>query len=70
MLNENSLIVHVAGRQLDVLREEATRLAKANKGEWWIERAKVGSRFWFEKEKAVEDFVRICEAFGLFCRKG
>ena len=70
MLNESSLIVHAIGRRLDVLREEATRLAKVNKGGWWIERAEVGSRFWFEKEKAVEDFARFCEGSGISCRKG
>ncbi len=43
MPKKNCLIVHAAGRQLDLLRGEASRIAKANKVDWWIDRADVGT---------------------------
>jgi hypothetical protein len=52
MTKENCLIVRVAGRQLDLLRGEASRIAKDSKMDWWIDRADVGSRFCFEDAKA------------------
>jgi hypothetical protein len=70
MQNGNCLVVRAAGRQLDLLRREATKLAKVNKGDWWIERAEVGSRFWFQEAKATEDFARACKDFGISCERG
>ncbi len=45
MTKENCLIVHAAGKQLDLLRGEASRIAKGSKVDWSIDRADVGTRF-------------------------
>jgi len=45
---QNCLIILAAGKQLDLLRGEASRTAKSNNVDWWIDRAEVGTRFCFE----------------------
>ena len=52
MAKENCLIVQAAGKQLDLLRGEASRIAKGSKIDWWIDRADAGTRFCFEDAKA------------------
>jgi len=39
MAEENCLIVHAAGKQLDLLRGEASRIARGSKVDWWIDPA-------------------------------
>ncbi|TYL88897.1 hypothetical protein FXB40_37540, partial [Bradyrhizobium rifense] len=63
MTKVNCLIVHAAGRQLDLLRGEAFRIAKENKIGWWTDRADVGTRFCFEDEKAKAAFAITCDSF-------
>jgi len=70
MTKENCLIVHVAGRQLDLLRGEASRIARDNKIDWWIDHADVGTRFCFEDAKVKETFALTCDNFGVPCRDG
>ncbi|MDH2405080.1 hypothetical protein QCM77_34960 [Bradyrhizobium sp. SSUT18] len=70
MTKENSLIVHAAGKQLDLLRAEASRIAKGSKVGWWIDRADVGTRFCFEDAKAKETFASTCDSFGIPARDG
>jgi hypothetical protein len=67
MTKKNYLIVHAAGRQLDLLRGEAFRLAKENNISWWTDRADVGTRFCFEDTKAKEAFAITCDSFGIRC---
>ena len=67
MTKENCLIVHVAGRKLDLLRGEASWDSKID---WWIDRADVGTRFCFEDAKAKETFALTCDNFGVPCRDG
>jgi len=40
----NCLIVRAAGRQLDLLRGEASRVAKGSNLGWWVDQAQVGTR--------------------------
>ncbi|MET4716167.1 hypothetical protein ABIF63_000270 [Bradyrhizobium japonicum] len=68
MRNENCLIVHAVGRQLDLLRGEASRIAKESKVDWWIDRADVGAAFCFENAKAKEAFALTCDDFGVPCQ--
>ncbi len=70
MSKENFLIVKAVGRQLDLLRGEASRLAKESKGGWWIEHVDAGKRFWFEDAKAKDEFAQICDSFGVPSRHG
>jgi len=70
MPTENYLIVFAAGRRLDLLRGEASRIAKENKVAWYTDRAEVGTRFCFEDAKAKEAFARTCDKFGISCRDG
>lgn len=58
MPNEHCLIVHAAGRQLDL---------QIN---WWTDRAEVGTRFCFEDVGAKEAFALACDNFGIRCRDG
>jgi len=68
MSKENFLIVKAAGRQLDLLRGEASRIAKESKGGWWIEHVDAGKRFWFEDANARDEFAVICDSFGVASR--
>lgn len=65
MDKENCLIVRAAGRQLDLLRAEASRIAKGNKVDWWIDRGEVGTRFCFEDSQATKTFATACENLGV-----
>jgi hypothetical protein len=65
MFKENYLIVRAAGRQLDLPRGEASRIAKRNSVEWWSERADIGARFRFGDAKAKEAFALTCDNFGI-----
>jgi hypothetical protein len=62
---EHCLIVRAVGRQLDLLRGEASRLAKGSKLGWWTDRAEVGTRFCFEDKDAKNAFALVCENFGI-----
>jgi hypothetical protein len=68
MAKENCLVVFAAGRQLDLLRGEASRIAKENKVDWHNDRADIGTRFCFEVAKAKEAFALTCGNFGISCR--
>jgi hypothetical protein len=70
MSEKNFLIVNAAGRQLDLLRSEATRIAKESKGGWWIEQVDAGRRFFFEDAKAKHEFAQVCDTFGVLHRSG
>ncbi|MCK1455334.1 hypothetical protein IVB36_31850 [Bradyrhizobium sp. 35] len=59
------VIVRAHGRQLDVLREEASRIARAAKIDWSIERADEGAHFCFENVEAKKAFVTICKHFDM-----
>lgn len=67
---KNCLIVRAAGRQLDLLRGEASRIAKGSNVDWWIDQAEVGTRFCFENTKAKESFALACDNFGIPCQDG
>ncbi|WP_246649526.1 hypothetical protein [Bradyrhizobium canariense] len=66
----NCLIVRAAGRQLDLLRGEASRIAKGSNADWWIDQAEVGTRFCFEDTKAKESFALACDNLGIPCQDG
>ena len=70
MPTENCLIVFAAGRRLDLLRGEASRIAKENKVGWHTDRADRGTRFCFEDAKAKDAFARTCDNFDISCRDG
>ncbi|BAR53470.1 hypothetical protein NK6_282 [Bradyrhizobium diazoefficiens] len=55
---------------MDLLRGEASRIAKGSKIDWWIDRADAGTRFCFEDAKAKEIFASTCGSFGIPCRDG
>jgi hypothetical protein len=61
----NGLIVRASGRKLDQLRGDASRIAKGNKVDWWIEQADKGTRFCFEDAEAKKSFASICENFAV-----
>jgi hypothetical protein len=61
----NCVIVRAYGRQLDQLRGEASRISRANKIDWWIERGDQGTRFCFEDAETKKAFASICENFGI-----
>jgi hypothetical protein len=45
---ENYIIVRAYGRQLDLLRGEASRISRGYEADWWIERGDRGAQFFFE----------------------
>ena len=64
---ENCVIVNASGRQLDQLREEASRISRGHKVDWWVERGDKGTRFCFEDAEAKKAFVSFCENFAVQC---
>ena len=70
MAKENCLIVRAAGRQLDLLRGEASRIAEGKKIDWWIDRADIGARFCFEDSEAKKTFETACENLGVQYQEG
>jgi hypothetical protein len=52
MPTESCLIVFAAGKQLDLLRGEASRIAKRNNVDWWSDRVQIGTRFCFADSNA------------------
>jgi hypothetical protein len=65
MANSNCVLVRAAGRQLDELRSEASRIAKGKKIDWWVDRTDKGACFCFEDIGAKISFVSTCKNFGL-----
>lgn len=70
MQKENCLVIRAAGRQLDLLRGEAFRIAKSKNVNWWTDRAEIGTRFCFEDAMAKEAFALVCTDLGIPCRDG
>ncbi|WFU76632.1 hypothetical protein [Bradyrhizobium sp. CB2312] len=68
MSKGNCLIVRAAGKQLDLLRGEAFRIAQGAKVGWWTERADIGTKFCFEDSKSKERFAITCDSLGIACR--
>lgn len=67
MVKTNCLIVRAYGRQLDLLRGEASRIARGSKVDWWIEGTDKGAHFCFENAQAKKSFASICENFAVPC---
>ncbi|MGY3388014.1 hypothetical protein ACVWW6_000605 [Bradyrhizobium sp. USDA 3311] len=59
------VIVRASGKQLDHLREEASRIARQSKIDWSIERGAEGAHFCFEDAESKKAFVTICEGFAI-----
>ncbi|MET4719250.1 hypothetical protein ABIF63_003356 [Bradyrhizobium japonicum] len=70
MVKEHCLIVHAAGKQLDLLRGEASRIAKVSQLGWSTDRAETGTRFCFEDAKAKNEFAVLCDNFGVASKHG
>ena len=70
MTDEHCLIVRAAGKQLDLLRGEASRIAKGARTAWWTDRAEVGTKFCFEEAGAKAAFALACDSFGIACQDG
>ena len=70
MAKENCLIVRAAGKQLDLLRGEASRIAQGANVSWWTDRAEVGTKFCFEDSKSKERFALTCDSLGITCQDG
>jgi hypothetical protein len=68
MSGESCLIVRAAGRQLDLLRSEAFRIARSANVGWWTDRAEVGTKFCFEDAKAKDSFAHACDNLGISYR--
>lgn len=65
MAQDNCLIVRAFGRQLDLLRDEASRIAKGSRVDWWVNRTDKGACFCFEDTAAKAAFASICSNFGV-----
>jgi hypothetical protein len=70
MPKESCLIVFAAGRKMDLLRGETSRIAKGNNVDWWSDRVEIGTRFCFADSKAKEAFALTCDNFGVSSRDG
>jgi hypothetical protein len=67
MVKTHCLIVRAYGRQLNLLRAEASRIARGSKVDWWIERTDRGAHFCFGNAEAKKTFASICENFAVPC---
>jgi hypothetical protein len=70
MNKSDCLIVRAAGRQLDELRSEASRIAKGKKVDWWVERTDKGACFCFESGEVKRRFMSFCENLGVQHHEG
>jgi hypothetical protein len=70
MSQEYCLIVLAAGKRLDLLRGEASRIANESNADWWSDRGDTGTRFCFVSAKAKEAFALTCHNFGISSRDG
>ena len=64
------LIVRAAGRLLDELRSEASRIAKGSKIDWWVERTDKGVCFCFESDEVKRRFSSYCKNLGVQHHEG
>lgn len=65
MAETECLTVRAAGRQLDELRSEASRIAKGSKVDWWVERTGKGTTFCFEGSGLRSRLAAFCDNFGV-----
>jgi hypothetical protein len=65
MSGAKCLIVRTYGRQLDQLRDEASRISRERRVDWWVERGEKGAQFYFESAEARKAFASICENFAV-----
>ena len=65
MAETNCVIVKTAGRQLDELRSQASRIAKGKNIDWWVDRSDKGACFCFADPEAKQTFVSICTHLGV-----
>ncbi|QOG23013.1 hypothetical protein [Bradyrhizobium sp. SEMIA] len=70
MANNHCLIVRAAGKQMDLLRGEVSRIAIASQLGWSTDRAEIGTRFCFEDAKPKNEFAVICDNFGVASKDG
>jgi hypothetical protein len=57
--------VRAAGRHSDVLRSEASHIAKSSNADWWVERSDKGTCFFFEDASSKKQFANFCEKIGV-----
>ena len=55
------VIVRTHGRELDRLRGDASRIARDQKADWWVETRDEGAAFCFEDATAKNSFNAVCE---------
>ena len=65
MAKSNCIIVRAAGRNSDILRLEASNIAKSSKVDWWVERTDKGTCFFFEDLSSKKQFAAFCEKIGV-----
>jgi hypothetical protein len=71
MPKEKCLIVGGSGRQLDLLRGEASRIAEGAKVDWWIDRAERSEHAFASKmQRQKRAFALACDSFSTPCRDG
>lgn len=56
------LIVSASPREIDRLRAEASRIARQDKADWWVEKQDKGTHFCFASNEAKAAFTQLCEA--------
>ena len=61
------LIISASPRGLDRLRAEASRIARQEKADWWVEKHDKGTHFCFESSEAKAVFTRLCRAQSIHC---
>jgi hypothetical protein len=65
MADTHCLIVRAAGRQLDDLRSQASRIARGRKIDWSVDHSDKGACFCFEDAEAKQAFISFCENLGV-----
>lgn len=65
MAKLNCITVRTAGRLADVLRSEASHIAKSSQADWWVERTDKGTSFFFEDSTSKKQFAAFCEKIGV-----
>jgi hypothetical protein len=61
------LIVSASPREIDRLRAEASRIARQDNADWWVEKQDKGMHFCFGSSEARAAFAQLCTAQNVHC---
>jgi hypothetical protein len=59
------VLISAVGREVDRLRQAASRIAGQSQTEWWTDKAPTGTVFFFDSDQARNSFCSYCNEMGV-----